>query len=247
MKFTKSILLASFLLGAFSLTASAATPSPLKPAEIAKIKKNYPTLIGSQNISVVKAYNQGEFKQLQLEVSTPRGPQKFDVFLVKGIKTVFAGNAYKPSGEKFELPLNSAPVKAGVAITVGSGKETLYLVTDPECPYCQRLEEAIDPVLAAKYTINVIPMPLSFHEKAKPMMYWVFAGKDNAEQADRLHKVMTGDKAWETYVPTDAEKEAGEVKFAKANAAAMELGANGTPSMFDASFKRFDPSAIVKK
>lgn len=239
----KKLVLLAFM-ASLGVSAFAGT---LKPAEIAKIKKDYPELIGKTGIRVVKAVKQDKFVQLQLEAATPRGPQVFEVFVVDGVKAVFAGNAYKASGEKFTLPVNESTIKDGIAFKIGSGPTQLYLVTDPECPYCQKLEASIDPEAYKHVTINLIPMPLSFHKSAIPMYQWVLAAGTDKEKADRLHNVMTGDKTWESFKPSEAQVKSATVIIEKAQKAAMELNAGGTPSLFDAKFQKADFGLIVKQ
>jgi thiol:disulfide interchange protein DsbC len=239
----KKIVVAMFL-AALGVSAFAGN---LKPAEIEKIKKDYPELIGKTGIRVVKAVDQGKFIQMQLEAATQRGPQMFEVFIVDGVKAVFAGNAYKQNGEKFNLPVNEKLIKDGVAIKVGTGPTQLYLVTDPECPYCQKLEAAIDPEVYKKVTINVIPMPLSFHKNAVPMYQWVLSANSETEKASRLHKVMTGDKEWESFKPTADQVSKVKTIVDTALKSAMELNAGGTPSLYDSKFQKADFSLITKK
>jgi thiol:disulfide interchange protein DsbC len=229
---------------AATLKAGSVGTSVLSVKELEQIKKDYPELIGKPGIKIVKGVSQGKFSQLQLEASTPRGPQVFDVFVVKGINAVFAGNAYKASGEKYSLPVNEKVIKDGVAFKIGNGPTQLYLVTDPECPYCQKLESEINPNVYSEVTINVIPMPLSFHKNAIPMYQWVLAGTD---KGDRLHKVMTGNKEWESFKPTEAQVASSTAIFAASNKAAMELNAGGTPSLYDAKFQKADFGVITAK
>ncbi len=248
MKKTLSTILASALmLGA--VNSLSAEPIKLNPAEIEKIKKDYPQMLGNSNTEIKKAYNQGDFKQLQVKVTfqTPRGPQsqKFDVFLANGSKTVFAGNAYKPTGEKYDLPIDASVIEKGVAFTVGKGKEVVYLVTDPECPFCQRLETSMPANIGDKYTIKVIPIPLPMHPNAKDIIAWALSGKTNDVIAKRMHDAMTGSKEWQSFSPTPEEKAKYDEKINDYLDAASELNANGTPMVFNSKYEKIDTGVLV--
>jgi len=56
-----------------------------------------------------------------------------------------------------------------VAFQVGRGPKTLYLVTDPDCPFCRRLETTLDGLLKeGRITLKVILYPLTaLHPEAK--------------------------------------------------------------------------------
>ena len=145
------------------------------------------------------------------------------------------------------MPKNKELIKQAVSVKVGTGPEQLYLVTDPECPFCRRLEENIDPEAKKKYTLNVILFPLPFHADAKPMSRYILAGKDNEERAKRLHDVMTGSEGWKEFKVPESQKEEIEAKIKKGLDAANELRAGGTPTLFDAYFSPVDVGLIAKK
>ena len=240
--------LSKIFLSISALTVLAFAGTEITQEQKTKLQMDYPELIGKPGITINKGINHGKFTQVELEVKTPKGVQQFEVFVVDGIETVFAGNAYDKTGKKIDLPKNGDLIKKGVAFTSGKGKEPIYLVTDPECPYCQKFEENIDPEVAKKYSINVIPMPLSFHKSATPMFYWILSGKNNAEINKRFHAVMIEkNKEWEKFTPTEAEKAKLDEVIKNGLNAAMELKAGGTPSMFDKDFKQMDLGSLMKK
>lgn len=229
------------------ITTNLVASTKLSADKISELKKAYPELIGKQGMKVVKGVDQGEFSQLELEVNTRRGPQTFEVFIVKGVNAVFAGSAFSKSGEKFNLPINEKLVKEGIRFTMGSGDKQLYLVTDPECPYCTKLEKKITKEALEKYTINLIPMPLSFHKNSKAMLYYIMAGKDNKEKVERLHSTMAkGDLSYKDFKPTQKQLDLFNEQIRKGNAAANELKATGTPSLFNSNFNKIGYGILLK-
>lgn len=245
----KKILAGSLALATTSIfAANTAIPHEMSSKELKLVKSEYKALVGAPYLSIIKGIDQGSFKQVSVEANTKRGSQTFEMFIPKSDKNVvFFGKAYDKSGKPYMLPLDTELIKKGVAFTVGNGKENIYLVTDPECPYCRKLESNLDPKISEKYTINVIPMPLSFHRDAKPMLYWILSAKTNKEKAERLHKTMTGDESFRKYSPSPAVKAEIDAIFAKSNKAAIELGAKGTPSVYDSNFNKIGYDKLVKK
>jgi len=56
-----------------------------------------------------------------------------------------------------------------VAFKEGKGKKEIYLVTDPDCPFCKRLEKVLQELInEEKITVKVIFLPLDrLHPRAK--------------------------------------------------------------------------------
>lgn len=225
----------------------AANAAEVSPAELTKIKGEYPELLGRPGVTIVKSQDLGNVKQLKVSIQTPRGPQEFETFVVKGSDIIFAGTAFDKTGKKVSFPVDAALVKAGVAFSVGTGPEQLYLVTDPECPYCRRLDQNLDKSVYTKYTFNVIPFPLSFHKDAKPMYRYILSGKDNAEKAKRYEAVMAGGNEWSKVKLTPEEIAAADKLMASGEASAKELQARGTPSVYDSEFSQFNYGPLLKK
>jgi len=252
-KITKTVIaaMATTLIGT-SLMAS----SVLSQEKLDGYKVKYSKLLASPTLTIKKGIDQGKFTQLEVEARTPRGPQRFNVFFVNGVEeAVFFGKAYSPEGKPFKIPMNIKSIKAGVAFTMGEGKEDIYVVSDPDCPWCKKLEVGITPEAKAKYRVNMIPMPLAMHKNAKPVMYWVMSGKDNSEQAKRMHDYMSGadTKSWLNLKLSPNEKSVLDKRLADSLTAAIELGASGTPAIYDKDMNKMsfqaltEPTVKVKK
>jgi thiol:disulfide interchange protein DsbC len=121
--------------------------------------------------------------------------------------------------------------------TFGKGNKDLYLVTDPECPFCKMMEQQKKDIIEKNYRVHVILYPLSFHKNAKAMSYYILAGKTDEERAKRLKEVLSGSNAWKNYKPTKEEVAKYEKELENSKKAVEELGARGTPSLFDENFK----------
>ena len=136
----------------------------LSVSQLSKIKTAYPKIFEDKNINLIKGIDQGDFTQLQLSASAGGNTQKFDMYVSKKVKNaVFFGKAFSKDKVPYTFPVNNASVKSGVAFTVGTGPEQLYLITDPECPYCQKLEQNINPDAYKRYTVNIISHTIFNH------------------------------------------------------------------------------------
>ena len=151
---------------------------------------------------------------------------------------VINNKSQKPLTAKF--PINEKIVKEGVSFTFGKGDKEIYLITDPECPYCKMLEKEKKEILENNYTVHVILYPLSFHKDAKAMSYYILSGKDDKEKSKRLKEVLEGNNTWKNYKPTIEEKEKLDNILNKAQKAVEEIGARGTPTIYDKDFNQID-------
>ena len=176
-----------------------------------------------------------------IEVSTNRGKALLYVTADKKytiIGQVINNQTKKPLIPNF--PKNAEIIKKGVMFTFGEGKKDIYIVTDPECPFCRLMEKQKGELLKKNYRVHVILMPLPFHKDAKAMSYYILAAKTDKEKAKRMQEVLSGSNAWKNYHPTKEEKAKFDKELANAKKAAIELGAQGTPSVYD---KNFNPIA----
>jgi thiol:disulfide interchange protein DsbC len=130
---------------------------------------------------------------------------------------------------KFSFALDIKAVDEAVAFTYGSGKKILYLVSDPECPYCARFAKEAEGKLK-EYTVHVILFPLSFHKNAKAMTNYIIAGKDDSDKEKRYKEIVLNSST--AYKETKIDTQKLNAYLLKSNAAAFELGARGTPSFF---------------
>ncbi len=171
-----------------------------------------------------------------IELDTPRG--KGLLYVTANKKYTILGRILKRNGQMLipNFPKHAEIIKKGVMFTFGKGKKNIYLVTDPQCPFCRMMEKEKRNLLAKDYTVHVILMPLPFHKYAKPMSYYILAGKTDQEKAKRLQQTLLGGNEWKNFHPTKEQIKKFNEELAKAKKAANELGAQGTPSVYDKNF-----------
>ena len=181
-------------------------------------------------------------------IDTPRG--KALLYVTADKKYTVLGKVIDKNGKVLlpDLPKNAQTVKNGVMFTFGKGNKDIYVVTDPECPFCRMMEKQKRDVLSKNYRVHVILMPLPFHKHAKAMSYYILAGKTDEERAKRMKETLEGSNAWKNFHPTKEQIKKFNEELKKAKKAANELGAQGTPSVYDSNFNPIPwPSLGEKK
>ncbi len=234
-KFLLSLVIAGSLFASDKLLSNQELNSVLKATPL------YPQLENmiKKNNAKIRATKKDGF--YIIEVSTNRGKALLYVTADKKytiIGQVINNKTKKPLIPNF--PKNAEIIKKGVMFTFGEGKKDIYIVTDPECPFCRLMEKQKGELLKKNYRVHVILMPLPFHKDAKAMSYYILAAKTDKEKAKRMQEVLSGSNAWKNYHPTKEEKAKFDKELANAKKAAIELGAQGTPSVYD---KNFNPIA----
>jgi len=240
-KLLTSVLLISSLFG-FSKVLS-----PQEVNDVLKASILYPRLapeIKKGNIKVKGVYKDGFYV---LKLILPGGSGY--LYLTKDKKYTIIGKVINnKTGDVLKAPelVNKDIVKKGVVFTFGKGKKEIYLVTDPQCPFCRRLDKLAKKNLYKNYKVHVILMPLPFHKYAVPMSYWILSAKTDAQKAKRMEEVLSGGSEWEKFKPTQEEKKRLNKILQNSLNAAKELGAEGTPSVYDDNFKELDRSILIK-
>jgi thiol:disulfide interchange protein DsbC len=200
----------------------------------------------------VKGQDKGDFYLITVYDKRGEG----NIFITKNLKYTILGNILNNQTKQIIRPTypaepfsgNKQTVKDGVVFTIGHGKKDLYVVTDPECPFCQKLEKlAEESHLGDKYTIHVIFLPLPFHKHSKAMIDYILSANDNTTKAKRFKETLDGGKEWQKFTPTKKQKAKIDAIIKKSVNAANELGAKGTPSFYDKNMNEIkDRGSIFK-
>ena len=202
-------------------------------------------------LTIKAAIEKPENYILKIEAKSPQGSQLLTAFLDKKTSELYIGSAFDKEGKDILFPKDAPTIKEGVAFSYGKGKKEIYVVTDPECPYCGRFEKAAQGKLD-DYTVHVILFPLSFHKKAPVMVEWIMQGKDDAERKARFEKVMLKGSTEYRNLHKDDKKPFSysaetQKHMDKVNKAAMELNVRGTPSIYDADFNPVSQAQLLQR
>ena len=230
------------------ITLIQATEPIVNKTKLQEIKAENKVL-QSPSLHLVGAVDKPGNYLLKLEAKSPRGTQLLTGFLDKKTGELHIGTGYEKDGKPILFPKDADIIKAGVSFSYGKGSKDLYLVTDPECPYCIKFEKAAEGKLD-DYTVHVILYPLPFHKKAPAMTEWIMQGKSDAEKKERLSQITLKNSTEYRALIIDAKKpfkytSETQEKVNRSQKAARELGARGTPATYDASFTQVPWSSIV--
>ena len=247
----------------------------LSKSEVEALKEKVTIFKGNGGIQLIKVYDRKSdnlYHFTGLVMGAQGKVQKFEGFIDKNNYNVFIGNGYNQSGKKISFPVNADIVKSSVVMRYGKGKKEIYLVTDPECPYCVKLEKALGEKLVSKYKVNYIIFPLSFHHKATPMLQWIlrvssdeerykrfyeilieqsddwkkiFPNRDFNKYKNEYYEVLNGkSNEWKNFFQTQKELQILQENLKKTKQAVDELEVKGTPTVLSADFISLNPNAL---
>jgi thiol:disulfide interchange protein DsbC len=121
--------------------------------------------------------------------------------------------------EANKIEWSTLPFKSSFEVKKGDGSRQVAVFSDPDCPYCRKLEKELEKV--TNVTIHYFLMPLNMHPQAKPKADATWCSKNKAES---WHKITNDEK-----IP-DAPKGC-EAPINEVNAFASKVGISGTPAL----------------
>ena len=239
-----------FLLGATIVATLFANDKLLTQKELNSVLKSsilYNQLESGIKKGILKVKGTKKEGFYIINVQTKRGSG--NIYITEDKKYTIIGrviNNKNGSILQANFPKNSEIIKNGVSFSFGEGKKDIYLVTDPECPFCRLMEKKTKKELAKNYRVHVILFPLPFHKYAKPMSCYILAAKTDKEKAKRMQETLLGGNEWKNYTPTKEEVHKCSKELEKAKKAANELQARGTPSVYDENFNPINWTTLTK-
>lgn len=119
------------------------------------------------------------------------------------------------------VDFKTLPLKDAITIKKGKGEREIAVFSDPDCPYCKKLEEELK--LIDNITVHVFPFPLAMHPEAKTVSEGIVCSKDKA-------------KAWTDYMlngvkPQMTKKCDAASSIDRNIELGSKIGVNGTPAM----------------
>jgi thiol:disulfide interchange protein DsbC len=197
-------------------------------------------IIQESKINILKVRDEGNvyfLKGIPTQVSDNQPKQAFDFYLTKDKKVLIMGNAiYTDTKKKLAFPIDKSIIQNQEAFSYGSGKETLYVFVDPQCPYCKQFEIKMA-TLKDKYTFKIYLFPLPFHADALPMSKWILKGKDKNEMSERLIAIANGSIEYKNLVlSSDEEKKLTDTLNIQINIG-QGIEIQGTPTILDSEFE----------
>lgn len=221
--FTKKVIISSLLL-TVSLSANYKEVPKNEIAQMEQLE-----LFKKAQIKIKKAYDAGSIYILNIDVQG--NPD--EIYLTKDKKLVLAGDAIDVSnGAKITAPVDLTQLKGKEAFTFGQGSEEYFLFTDPECPYCKKLESYL-PKIADKVKIRIFYFPLESHANAKDLSLYILSQKTTDKKIAAMFDASENlDKVKATKY-SQAELEKLEKQLEEQIQVGMSLNVQGTPTIFD--------------
>lgn len=155
-------------------------------------------------------------------------------------RVIFIGELYTNTGvsltanerEAWQSELSNAQIKnmnakellqyaKKVDFNQGSKKYEFILFTDPECPYCARVEEHF---IKSNASVWINFYPLSFHQNAQKWILQILSSKDFKEA---LINIRQNQKDLEVKTTKEAE-----VRLNNMKAVGEKINIQGTPKLF---------------
>ena len=244
----KRIILAATLIAAL-MNMLMATDRVVDTTKLQALKK-LNVVLQDPNIVIKGAIEKPDSYILKLEARSPQGSQFITAFLDKKTSELYIGSAYDKEGKAIVFPKDAKVVNEGVAFSYGKGSKDIYIVTDPECPYCTRFEKAAAGKLDG-YKVHVILFPLPFHKKSPAMVEWIMQGKNDVEKKERFEEIMLKASTKYKELIKDEKKpyvysSATQEHMKRSDKAAMELNVRGTPAIYDENFNPVSQDQLLK-
>ena len=226
-----------------------ATDTMVDPVKLEELKKMN-AVLQDPALTILGAIEKPEIYVLKLIAKSPQGSQLMLGYLDKSTSALYLGMGYIKDGHPMIYPQDANAIKEGVYFSYGKGNKEIYLVTDPECPYCGKFAKEAEGQLG-DYTVHVIFFPLSFHKKSPAMIEWIMQGKDDAEKKKRYDEIMLKGSTKYSALNKDTKNPfvySADVQkqIDKGTRATLELNVRGTPMLFDASFNPLPMDQVLK-
>ena len=200
------------------------------------------------NVGIIKNNGMKVVKAMEIDgiyfVKVEKSGQTMDFFISKNKKVMIQGTGINTSDmSKVAFAIDPKLLLGKEDISFGTGKEILYVFSDPECPYCKKFDAKMQ-TLGKKYTFKLFMFPLSFHKNAVAMSQWVLSAKTNLEKARRLNAITNGSSEYKAAKVSEADKKKVAQIIEKNRALAGEMSVQGTPSVFDAKMNSVNWSQL---
>jgi len=228
-----------------TLSAAEKKVDPSKFSELIKLN----AVLTDPSLTIISAIEKPETYVLKLVAKSPQGSRLMFGYLDKSTSELYVGTGYIKDGHPIFIEQDADAIKEGVYFTYGTGSKEIYLVTDPECPYCTKFSKAAEGQMG-DYTVHVIFFPLSFHKNSPAMIEWIMQGQDDAEKKKRYDEIMLKNSTKYSVLHKDETKPfvySSEVQkqIDKGTQATLELNVRGTPMLFDADFNPLAMDQVI--
>lgn len=212
-----------------------------------KLKIEQLPMLKKIGVKVSKVMLVNDIYQIAGEVKGKNGG-RLEGLVTKDFKNFIAGKAYNTqTGVELVMPfdIDIKLLKEVAAYKTGSGKDEYFVFTDPECPYCQRLEKKMHS-LKKNVTVYTILFPLHFHKSAKSMSRYILSQKDDKARAKTMLEIANKSTKFKTAKYTGQQYKKYDAMIQKSLDVCSKIGITGTPTILNTQGKKVSPQMILK-
>jgi thiol:disulfide interchange protein DsbC len=212
-----------------------------------RLKEAFP-IVGEYNVAIEEVKEDESLYVYKALVPTRRGVDQPIVFYVtKDLRRIIFGEAFDQSGQKITIATDMSGLEKEAAWQWGTGKEKYYVFTDPECPFCQKMEKAFSDPSAGTYYFFLYP--LSFHPNAVDMSIYILSQEDAKKGGGHEAAIAIAQGKDYKVALSKIDPKKREAYRARINAnteLGTKLGVSGTPSIFNVQGKHVDWTRVVR-
>jgi len=130
-----------------------------------------------------KKLTQDFYKQKEKELIEKLGEDKY-----KKLKEVLKDYVYQLN--LLDLKNINIPNEGVIVYGNPNAKFTIYIISDPQCPFCAKLHEAVKQIAKERKDVNfkILMYPLPFHKYAKGISQNILCQADNTKRMEILDK-----------------------------------------------------------
>lgn len=166
-----------------------------------------------QIIDIKKITQTDLYVKIKITVTIPQKNGQYKKISKLGYATILDGGSHVV----FQSPLNSYTKQPSnffdkskyiegkyKAYSIGTGQKRYVVFTDPNCPFCHKLEDKIFNELNLKeYRFDVYYAPiLELHPTADRAAQYILSGKTTAEKIKRVKYIKNGREVPLSFIPT---------------------------------------------
>ena len=161
-------------------------------------------------------------KEKEIELVSKIGKEKY-----KKLKTKFPSRVFNFSF----VELKNVPQKGVVVFGNKNSNKIVYVITDPECPYCARLHKSIEKVLKTDKNVQfrILFYPLPFHRHAKELASAVICLKDSSEALSTIFNTQKNQSSIKKFASMRCKK--GDEILKEHIKFGESIGVRGTPTI----------------
>ncbi len=241
-KQTLSILLATFIaqqaiaaektsLKSASAKTSQKTKETINEAEIL-LKISETQIAKLHHFTPKKIMDGGSTYLVKGYFEIPSGFINAFAYITKDFKTIIYGQAFDTkTGEIYSQFLPEELRKAS-ALTYGNGKHEVFIVSDPLCPYCMRLEKEL-PKYKDLITVHILLISLPMHKEAPDAIRYILSKNGDAQRFEALTEISNGKTPYSGAEYNVEILDKLNKKINEMERLGQEMKVSGTPSLFD--------------